>query len=394
MTSKQSHKNTPQSDLRSKAVANIKGTQSNLSKLTAEEVERLVYELEIHQEELHIQNEELRQTQVLLEESRSMYSDLYEFAPVGYITIDQTDSIVRANLTAATMLGRERGKLIGARFGFFCKPSARTAFQQYLDNVRSDDESLTEEFPFATGSDDAAILRLTSNRVPTGKPDEWHCNIILLDVTQARTAQQVVLERDRHLRCMANSAPILIAYLNCSFRLQFVNSEFQEWVGHSSEQLLGQDIQNVLFPGQGDPITPSLLRVLTGHRIEFEIQLNHQRLGTRLVRLILVPETSISSSDVIGIHSLCIDISEQKVVEIQTTRRNRFETRLVRLNAEERQVYELILCGKSNKTIAIQLDIGLRTAERRRQAVLEKLEVESLADLLQQVADIQSLRPR
>src|SRR5215469_15346828 len=74
-------------------------------KKTSRGLQRLVHDLEIHQIELKLQNEELRNAQVELAASRDRYTDLYEFAPVGYITVNNTRKIVNANLAAASMLG-------------------------------------------------------------------------------------------------------------------------------------------------------------------------------------------------------------------------------------------------------------------------------------------------
>ncbi len=77
---------------------------------------RLIHELQVHQIELEMQNEELRRTRDELETSLARYAELYDFAPVGYVTLDQKSTILELNLVGATMLGKERARLVGERF--------------------------------------------------------------------------------------------------------------------------------------------------------------------------------------------------------------------------------------------------------------------------------------
>ena len=83
-----------------------------IEKLSDEEVRKLAHELQVHQIELQMQNEELHSAQLLIEESRHKYLDLFEFAPTGYITISEEGLILEINLTGAAMLGIERNLLI------------------------------------------------------------------------------------------------------------------------------------------------------------------------------------------------------------------------------------------------------------------------------------------
>lgn len=78
-----------------------------------------LHELRVHQIELEMQNEALRQAQVALETSRAHYVELYDFAPVGYLTVTSEGIIVELNLTAAKLFGKERRQLINQRFAHF-----------------------------------------------------------------------------------------------------------------------------------------------------------------------------------------------------------------------------------------------------------------------------------
>src|SRR5688500_17776790 len=73
-----------------------------------ERVRQLVHELQVHAEEITAQNDELRRTQTELEQARSRYADLYDFAPIGFLTINRTGIITNINIAAAALLGVDR----------------------------------------------------------------------------------------------------------------------------------------------------------------------------------------------------------------------------------------------------------------------------------------------
>ncbi|MEJ2656653.1 MAG: PAS domain-containing protein, partial [Desulfobacterales bacterium] len=94
----------------------------SVKNIASVDVKKLVEDLHVHHIELEMQNDELRKIQQKLEASRDLYSNLYDFSPVGYITVSDKGFILEANLTVAAMLGMERIYLIGKPLGrFICK---------------------------------------------------------------------------------------------------------------------------------------------------------------------------------------------------------------------------------------------------------------------------------
>jgi len=90
--------------------------------VAGKDMESLLHELQVHQVELEMQNEELRKTQYVLESSREKYRDLYEHAPVGYLLVNDQGVMVKTNLTFCAMLGEQRFKVIGKPFSqWICK---------------------------------------------------------------------------------------------------------------------------------------------------------------------------------------------------------------------------------------------------------------------------------
>lgn len=103
------------------------GADAMVGSLSPEETEArpaevLMHELLVHKVELEMQNEELRRAHVALEEARDRYFDLYEVAPVGYITLNREGLIGEINLTGSALLGVDRAKLIARRFSKFVAP--------------------------------------------------------------------------------------------------------------------------------------------------------------------------------------------------------------------------------------------------------------------------------
>ena len=80
-------------------------------------LQKLIHELQIHQIELEMQNEELQLARVAMETGLEKYSDLYDFAPVGYMTLDRDGRIREINLTATALFGIERSRLMGRTLG-------------------------------------------------------------------------------------------------------------------------------------------------------------------------------------------------------------------------------------------------------------------------------------
>ena len=99
-------------NLRLRAQHFVAQRKDTISDMSLQEIQHMVHELDTYQIELELQNEDLRQIQEELDTSRKRFSDLFDFAPVGYLTISDKGLIIECNLTAADMIGEERGLLL------------------------------------------------------------------------------------------------------------------------------------------------------------------------------------------------------------------------------------------------------------------------------------------
>src|SRR5665811_880099 len=104
----------------------------SLQTLSSEAMQQLMHELAVHQIELEMQNDELRRVQLELEASRARYFDLYDLAPVGYVTVSDAGVIPEANLTAATLLGVPRSALVKRPISRFIVKSQQDIYYHCL----------------------------------------------------------------------------------------------------------------------------------------------------------------------------------------------------------------------------------------------------------------------
>lgn len=114
------------------------------------EQDRLLHELTVHQVELEAQNRELREAQGALEESRHQYADLYDFAPVAYVTLSETGIVRKINLTGAAMIGRDRGQLAGVPFPALVALTDQAAFWAHLRRCLDARGPVETEMSFST----------------------------------------------------------------------------------------------------------------------------------------------------------------------------------------------------------------------------------------------------
>ena len=121
--------------LRLQAEARLRTTRRDVAAMPVKDVQQLVHELQVHQIELEMQNEELRRTQVELEAARDRYVDLYDFSPVGHLTLNTHGKIQEANLRAGTLLGLNRNELIGQSLAQFIAPGDADTFHRHCQEV-------------------------------------------------------------------------------------------------------------------------------------------------------------------------------------------------------------------------------------------------------------------
>ena len=187
-------------NLRERAEAVLRTPAPDLPEMSLQEVAKLVHELQTHQIELEMQNEELRRAQEELVESRDRYSDLYDFAPVGYVTVNEKGLILEANLTAATMLGVDRSRLIKQRFSTFIVPTDEEVFYIHRRELLETKRPQMCELRMHNGNGDHAPFWGRIQSVPLDASDgAGHFRTAVSDITERKQAEETVRTSQRFL---------------------------------------------------------------------------------------------------------------------------------------------------------------------------------------------------
>ena len=213
---------------------------------------RMVHELELHEIAFEEQNQELREAQHELEESRQEFSELYELAPVGYLTIDRNMVIAQANLTMAAMLGIERGRLVGRSFLLFVQHPSRDAL--YMARGAG-----------TRWSGDLVLRKADGGELPVSMVSApadvrfWRCAVI--DTTAHHVAEQRLRASEERYRGLAEQLVDGIFVTDAEGRYLDANRAGCDMLGYSLDEIKRRTIRDVL-PRSELPKLPEQFRRL------------------------------------------------------------------------------------------------------------------------------------
>jgi PAS domain S-box-containing protein len=159
------------------------------SKTNAQATEILTHELLVHKVELEMQNEELQRVNASMEEARDRYLDFYEFAPVGYITLNRDGLITEINLTGSVLLGVERFRLISRRLSNYVnhldKDRWYRIFMQIMEHRETEKKAFDLEMIRADGTTFYAYLNCVKRQI-SDSPTELR--MALTDISNLKKA--------------------------------------------------------------------------------------------------------------------------------------------------------------------------------------------------------------
>ena len=166
--------------MRRKAEEQLKEKQKKMDKPVMEtDMKKLLHELQVHQIELEMQNEELREANETAETALKKYTMLYDFAPMGYFTLDCDGSICELNFTGAEMLGDKRFSLVNSNFKLFVSKDSQPVFNRFFSKIYT--SNAKESCEVMLGYDNNHLCLVYMEGIVTG--DGRQCLLSVVDIS-------------------------------------------------------------------------------------------------------------------------------------------------------------------------------------------------------------------
>ena len=326
-----SPKKKPLSDfqaLRGKAEESLKTTSMQVKKMSMAEIQHFVHELQVHQIELEIQNEELRRTQLELQYARDRYADLYDFAPVGFLTLNTSGEILEANLTACQLLQVERKDLIHQKLEAFVIAADQSTLRLHLQNLVQRNLKEVSGILRLTHNHEHFLVRLQSLfEDQDGVHAELNIRVALLDLTEQELAKALQKEQEAWLSDVLDTAMDAIITIDEQERVVLFNKGAEEMFRCPPSEAIGKSI---------DPFIPQQFRPIHQAHVQAFMQSGERvRSGGRLGNVVarrfdgeeFSVEASISQFDFAGQKRLTVilrDITERRKVEEALAKEQQF----------------------------------------------------------------------
>ncbi len=245
----------------------------SVGKMSSSDVNKLIHELQVHQIELEMQNEALKNSMMEIEEARRKYCELFDFAPVGYFTLDKNGLIIEANLAGSSLLGFEREALIETSRPFhnFVTASHFGIIQSHFEMILNSQlkhscrVTMTKKDNSAFG----AMIETIAVRDSEGQIDHYLCAVT--DITEITRTEEALRESEKRYRHIVEDSMEFVGRASANGTITFVNEALLRYTGMRREELLGRNVADFI-PSADREAFFTFLRSLTAENQTADIE--------------------------------------------------------------------------------------------------------------------------
>jgi PAS domain S-box-containing protein len=259
-----------------------------------------------------------------LEAAIQRYVDLFEFAPIAYVSFDRVGRIEEINLAAAQLLGGSRARLIGEPFALRVTKEDRGRFLDHLLRCRSSESRVETELHLEKRNGEIILAHLASSPITSSMTEgALLYQTAIVDLTERKLAEEALRKSEEHLRAIINQSNAGIASCDLNGRFLFTNQKFREMLGYTDSELAARTIFTVTHP---DDIHTTKSRfekmVQTKHAVEFEKRYMRKDRSSIWVNVCDTPVLDAAGKPV-SVVAVAVDITERRRAEAALQRANK-----------------------------------------------------------------------
>ena len=315
-------------------IRQLKTLETRLKNSRPQPVAHLEQDLQVHQIELEMQNRELREAQQRLEETRDRYAELYDFVPVGYLTLDEHSHIREINLTAAAILGQERARLLGKPFStWLAGPDKRALLAHLASALHSRGATrVTLDTQLTARTGQTIDVRLETLAAESANNSGRVCRTILLDVSTQREAERALIRERDFAEGLVAMAQAIVLVLDPRGRIVRVNPYMEALSGYRQDEVVGKDWFSTFLPkAEQKRIRNLFSTAVRGTRTSGNVNPILTRDGHEHLIEWYDNELRDAHGNVIGLLSIGTDVTERQQLRQEADRHRENLAHLVRI---------------------------------------------------------------
>lgn len=209
----------------------------------------LLHELQVHQVELEVQNKELAKVQADLQYSQAQYFDLYDQAPVGYLTLDRKGMVLEANSTASRLLGADKMALVERQLSDFVMPEDQAAYALYCRQLLDGRERHICELRLVGGESGKLWGRLDTVVIRDEEGGAFRLRTVINDITELKQSEE-------RLQAIVDTAISGIITIDQRGIVRVFNKVAEAMLGFPAEEIIGHNIDRLMTSSEGKVFSP------------------------------------------------------------------------------------------------------------------------------------------
>lgn len=301
-----------------------KSHQIDIHSMTEDDILALINELEVQQSELEAQNEDLMQAKSETDNLLNKYQELYDFAPVGYVTLDEQGNIIDANLTLTGLLGIERIKLINTHFDHFIPSDTRPAFYNFFKNVIKTDMCQKCQMRLIKNDDIVFYALLEGISIMDKKyPEVKHIMLSITDITDCKSIEENLLKEKDFSNILIESLPGIFCLFDFNGKMLRWNKYGENVIGYTADEISVSNPLDFIVEQDRELVNKTIKDTFDKGYSSVESTLVTKR-GEKIP--FYFTGIRVMIDNVPCILSIAIDISERKKIEYELEKLRRLES--------------------------------------------------------------------